>query len=114
MSATAQRTLKLFADDGYDVIVTVGSSISNETLAAAKKISESLFIGVEQPQTTKISNLTGWLFHEEHSGFLSGALAALMTQTQRVGAVCEAKFIDPIAQILRWLFRQARSISIPK
>ncbi len=85
-----------FASQGYDAIVTVGSSISAETVAAAQKYPNLLFIGVEQPQATKLSNLTGLIFHEERSGFLAGALAAMSTRTGRVAAVCEAKFLNPI------------------
>ncbi len=39
-------------------------------------------------------NLTGLVFHEEQSGFLAGALAASITQTNHITALCEAKFID--------------------
>ncbi len=85
-----------FASQGYDAIVTIGSSISAETLAAAQKYPDLLFIGVEQPQETKLPNLTGLIFHEERSGFLAGVLAAMSTRTGRVAAVCEAKFLNPI------------------
>ncbi len=34
------------------------------------------------------------VFHEERSGFLAGALAASITQTNHIAALCEAKFID--------------------
>jgi basic membrane protein A len=88
------ENIATFAVEGYDVIVTVGASISEETLTAARNYPNPLFIGVEQPQESEVPNLAGLVFHEEHSGFLSGALAALITQTQYVGAVCEAKFID--------------------
>ena len=55
-----------------------------------------MFIGVEQTQGSPLPNLTGLVFHEDRSGFLSGALAALTTQTHRVAALGEAKFIDPM------------------
>ncbi len=84
------------ADDGYDIIVTVGASIGEETAAAAKLHPDLRFIGVEQLQETKIPNLVGLEFHEERSGFLAGALAGLVSQTGRVAAVCEANFIDSI------------------
>jgi basic membrane protein A len=90
------KNIATFAEDGYDVIITVGASISEETAAVAQKYPSIAFIGVEQPQETKQPNLAGLVFHEERSGFLAGALAALVTQTNRVAAVCEAKFIDPI------------------
>ena len=90
------KNISTFAEDGYDVIITVGASISGETVAAAQKYPNLLFIGVEQPQDQKLSNLTGLVFHEDRSGFLAGALAALTTQTNRGAALCEAKFIDPM------------------
>lgn len=90
------KNISTLADDGYDVIITVGSSISDETAAAARKYPNLLFIGVEQPQDPVLPNLTGLVFNEDRSGFLSGALAALTTQTNRVAALCEANFIDPM------------------
>lgn len=88
--------IETFAFDGYDVILTVGASISSETVAAAVKYPNLLFIGVEQPQSAKLSNLAGLVFHEERSGFLAGVLAALMTRTGHVAAVCEAQYLNPI------------------
>ena len=88
------QNLSVFAEDGYDVIVTVGGSISDETIATAQSHPNILFIGVEQEQDIKYPNLTGLVFHEEQSGFLAGALAARITQTDRVAALCEAEFID--------------------
>ena len=88
------RNISTFADEGYDVIITVGASISDETVAAAQKYPKIFFIGVEQPQTQKLLNLSGLVFYEDRGGFMSGALAALTTQTNRIAALCEAKFID--------------------
>jgi basic membrane protein A len=84
------------ADDGYDIIVTVGASIGDETAAAAKRHPDLRFIGVEQPQQTEIPNLVGLEFHEERSGFLAGAVAGLISQTGNIAAVCEANYIDAI------------------
>jgi len=86
--------IQTFIDDGYDVIITVGSSITNETIDAAQKNPKTKFIGVEQTQDATYPNLTGLVFHEERSGFLAGALATSTTQTNHIAALCEAKFID--------------------
>ncbi len=88
------KNISTFADDGYDVVITAGASISDETTAAAQKYPNILFIGVEQPQALKLPNLSGLVFREDRSGFLAGALAAETTQTNRIAALCEAKFID--------------------
>jgi basic membrane protein A and related proteins len=90
------KNILALAEDGYDVIVTVGASISTETADAALKYPKISFIGVEQPQDSKLPNLSGLVFQEDRSGFLSGALASLMTQTHRIAALCEAKFVDPM------------------
>jgi basic membrane protein A len=70
--------------------------MSDDTRTAATKYPQLFFIGIEQPQSTKLPNLAGLVFHEERSGFLSGALAGLITKTGYVAGVCEAKFIDPM------------------
>ena len=86
--------IQTFINDGYDVIITVGSSLTDETISAAQKNPNIKFIGVEQTQDTNYPNLTGLVFHEEQSGFLAGALAASLTQTNHVAALCEEQFID--------------------
>ena len=91
-----RANIAALAADGYDVIVTIGFPISAETTAAATKYTKIFFIGVEQPQTKELPNLAGLVFHEERSAFLAGALAALQTQSGRVAAVCDAKFVDSI------------------
>ena len=95
-SRDREQNITFFAQRGYDVIITVGSSIADETISLANHNPKILFIGVEQPQPTKYSNLAGLIFHEERGGFLAGALAAMITQTDHVAAVCEEKFIDPM------------------
>jgi len=86
--------LQALVDDGYDVIIAAGGALADETGSAAQKNPGIKFIGVEQTQETALPNLTDLVFHEEHGGFLAGALAASLTQTNRVAALCEAKFID--------------------
>jgi basic membrane protein A len=85
-----------FTERGYRIIVTVGASIQEETTAAAAQYPNTAFVGVDQYQQVVTRNLAGLVFHEEQGGYFSGALAAEMTQTGLIGAVCEAKFIDSI------------------
>ncbi len=86
--------VQVFVADGYDVILTVGGALTNETVSAAQKNPDIKFIGIEQTQDAAYPNLTGLVFHEERNGFLAGALAASLTQTDRIAALCEAKFVD--------------------
>ena len=95
-SRDREQNITYFTQRGYDVIITVGSSIADETVLSAEHNPKVLFIGVEQPQPTKYPNITGLVFHEDQGGFLAGSLAAMITQTDHVAAVCEEKFIDPM------------------
>jgi basic membrane protein A len=86
-----EENIKVFGEAGYDVIVTVGSAMGDATRAAAKAYPGSYFIGVDQDQSTNQDfspNLTGLVFAEDQIGYLAGALAALMSKTGQVGAVC--------------------------
>jgi len=89
-----QANIQTFINAGYDLIITVGPAMTNETIFAAKKNPQTRFIGIEQTQDATYPNLTGLVFHEERSGFLAGALAASITQTNHVAALCEAKLLD--------------------
>ncbi len=88
--------IQALAVDGYDLIVTVGAAMGDATTKAAAEHPALQFIGIEQPQAEKHANLVGLVFHEEYGGFLAGALAARMSQTGKVAALCEAKYIDPM------------------
>ncbi len=88
------KNIESLADAGYDVIITVGASMSQDTEDAARKYPQIKFIGVEQEHDVKYPNLTSLVFQEDRGGYLAGALAALVTQTHHISGVCEASFID--------------------
>ncbi|MBN1537075.1 MAG: BMP family ABC transporter substrate-binding protein [Anaerolineales bacterium] len=82
------KNIATFADEKYDVIVTVGFALGEATIAAAKAYPDIKFIGVDQSQSEVIPNLAGLVFPEDKAGFLVGALAAQMSETGKIGAVC--------------------------
>ncbi|MEN6394192.1 MAG: BMP family ABC transporter substrate-binding protein [Anaerolineaceae bacterium] len=82
------KNIATFADENYDVIVTVGFALGEATIAADKAYPNIKFIGVDQSQSEVIPNLAGLVFPEDKAGFLVGALAAQMTKTGKIGAVC--------------------------
>ncbi len=86
-----EENIRVFAEAGYDVIVTVGYDSSVATYAAAGQYSNIYFIGADQRQYENqniLPNLAWLVFPEDQLGFLAGALSAAMTQTGQVGAVC--------------------------
>ena len=86
-----EENVRVFGEAGYDVIVTVGSGMSETSQSAAGAYPDSYFIGLDQNQSTGQDfnpNLVGLVFAEDQIGFLAGALAAMLSQTGQVGAVC--------------------------
>jgi basic membrane protein A len=94
----------LFAESGYDVIVTVGFALGEATAEAALAYPDIDFIGVDQFQTWQfdddatndIPNLSGLVFNEDKSGFLAGALAGLLTETNTIAAVLGTDLVPPV------------------
>ena len=90
------NNIGLFADNGYDVIVTVGFALGDATLEAAGQYPDVHFIGVDQFQGFETPNYTGILFPEDQSGFLAGALAAMLSESGTVGAVLGTDLVPPV------------------
>jgi len=88
--------IALFADKGYDVIVTVGFAMGEATGIAATEYPDIDFIGVDQWFDGSIPNITGLLFPEDKAGFLAGALAAKLSKTGTIAAVLGTDLVPPV------------------
>lgn len=96
----------LFADNSYDVIVTVGFALGQATTEAAAQYPDVKFIGVDQfvaPEAPEgwegewpPSNLAGLIFSEDQAGFLAGALAANLTESDTIAAVLGTDLVPPV------------------
>ena len=83
-----ENNIAVCVNEGYDVIITVGYRLADATRAAAEANPDKYFIGIDawfadKPQP----NLIGIQAREDQSGFIAGAMAALMTETGTVGGV---------------------------
>ena len=85
-----------FVDSGANVIITSGSALGEATAAAATDNPDIVFIGVDQPQAEPICNYTGLIFPEDQAGFLAGALAGLLTETNTIAAVLGTDLVPPV------------------
>jgi basic membrane protein A and related proteins len=91
------KNISTFADEKYDVIVTVGFNLRQDTRTAAELDPDIKFIGVDQDQSEgTIENVAGLIFPEDKAGFLVGALAAMMSKAHKIGAVCASDQSPPI------------------
>jgi basic membrane protein A len=85
-----------FAENDYDIIVTVGFALGVATTEAAALYPDVTFIGVDQFQGEAVPNVVGLIFHEDHSGYLAGVLAARLTQTNVIAAVLGTDQVPPV------------------
>ncbi|MBN1178210.1 MAG: BMP family ABC transporter substrate-binding protein [Anaerolineae bacterium] len=78
--------LQQFVDEGYNMVVTVGFLITDDTLAFAQQYPEVYFAGIDQYYGEEVpANLMGLGFNTDEAAFMAGYLAAGMTQTGVVG-----------------------------
>jgi len=97
-------------DGGSDAIITVGFLLADATLAAAEENSDVFFIGVDQFFMDHPENLVGLQFREDQSGFLAGALAALMTESNIIGGVYGEE-IPPVIKFRNGFEQGARYVN---
>lgn len=88
--------LQQFVDQKFDVVVSVGFALGEATAKAATENPGMKFIGVDQFQAKEIANMTGLIFNEDKAGFLAGALAGLVTKSNKVGAVLGTNLVPPV------------------
>lgn len=89
-----EKNIAYFVDEGYDVIVTSGPGLRSATLRSADLYPDPVFIGMNQPEADPPPNFVPVTFPEDQMGFLAGVLAARMSGTKTVGAVCETSGIS--------------------
>ena len=90
------KNIGTFGDAGFDVIVTVGFALGEATVAAATTYPDVNFIGVDQFQAAETDGVAGLNFPEDQAGFLVGALAASMSKSHKIGAVCGTDVVPPV------------------
>ena len=89
--------IELFTKNDFDIVVTVGFALGEATLEAAALYPDVYFIGVDQGQWGgAVDNVVGLIFNEDKSGFMAGALAGLLTETNTVAAVLGTDLIPPV------------------
>ena len=97
--------IQSFVGQNYDIIVTVGFNLANDTQAAALANPKIQFIGVDQSACvdatgkvdptfackgdpkTLLPNYKPFVFKEDQAGYLAGIIAGLATKNNVIGAI---------------------------
>lgn len=86
-SAETQNQLSTYAEKGdYDLIIAVGFTAKDATVAVAKEFPEQKFAIIDET-IEGMDNVVSIMFKEQEGSFLVGALAAMMTKTNTIGFV---------------------------
>jgi basic membrane protein A len=93
--ADAERVIRQFAQDGYDVIFTTSFGYMDPTINVAKDFPDTTFIHISGFKTAE--NVGTGFGKIEEPRFVSGQLAGAMTESNQIGYV--AAF--PIPEIIR-------------
>ena len=91
-----EKNIGQFVSEGYNVIVTVGFNLGEQTIAAAKANPDIKFIGVDQFQAEEVANLAGLNFNEDQAGYLAGVLAASVSKSGKIGAILGTDAVPPV------------------
>src|ERR687891_549254 len=83
--ADAERVIRQFAQDGYDVIFTTSFGYMDPTINVAKDFPDTTFIHISGFKTA--DNVGTGFGKIEEPRFVSGQLAGLMTETNQIGYV---------------------------
>jgi len=105
-----EKNIQTFAEEGYDMIITVGFMLTDATLKMAAQYPEIKFAGVDQFYENPLPNTMGLLFSEDQSGFLAGALAAMMSKTGVIGIVAGME-IPPVIKFRKGYENGAKYIN---
>ncbi len=121
--------IKQFVDQNYDVIVTVGFNLTNDTVAAAKANPKIHFVGVDQSPVcvdptgkpdptfackgdakTVLPNYTSLYFAEDQAGYLAGIVAAYASKNNVIGAIGGTTLCAPCVRYIQGYDMGAKSV----
>jgi basic membrane protein A len=100
--------LSTLAEEGFDLIISVGFLMGEATHQAAEEFPETNFgiidfayggEGCEETNSCELPNLQGLVFKEQETGYLAGYLAGLVTESNTVSTVGGLK-IPPVDRFI--------------
>ncbi len=91
--------LQTLAEEGYNLIISVGFLMQEATQTAAETYPDTSFAIIDAAFDPALPNSQGVLFKEQEAGYLVGYLAGLVTETGTVSSVGGQK-IPPVDKFI--------------
>src|SRR5574337_1011072 len=119
-----------FVSQGFNIIVTVGFNLTNDTIKAAKANPNIWFIGVDQAPlcitatgdpdnsfkcagdpATLLPKFIAIHYEEDQAGYLAGIVAAGITKTNKVGAIGGINAVPAVVKYIQGYVLGAKSVN---
>lgn len=97
--ADYQNNMDAMVAIGPDAIVTVGFLLADVTMQFAEANPDIAFIGVDQFFEEYPDNYVGMQFREDQAGYLAGAMAGLVTESNVLGVVAGQDVVPPVVRL---------------
>lgn len=109
--ADYNNNLTTILSSNPDVVVTTGFLLADATLKFAKDNPKTNWVGIDQFQESYPDNYLGILFREDQGGYLAGALAGLLTESNVVGVVAGREDVPPVVRYVNGYEAGAKSVN---
>lgn len=86
-NAQFSSTLAYFADNDFDLIIAISFGYTEDIVNVAAQYPDSKFIGIDCAYDVVPENVQSVVFNEQESAYLSGVMAAMMSETGTVGFI---------------------------
>ena len=94
-----------------NVVITTGFLLADATLKYAKDNPDVGWVGIDQFQVKYPDNYVGILFREDQGGYLAGALAGLLTESNVIGVVAGREDVPPVVRYVNGYEAGAKSVN---
>jgi simple sugar transport system permease protein len=101
--------LKLI-EDGCQLIIAVGMRLGDTVVRLSKEHLDTNFVTIDYAPYPRLSNVMGILFSEDQAGFLAGALAGYMTQSNILGVVAGDQ-VPPVIKFRKGFANGAKHVN---
>jgi simple sugar transport system permease protein len=105
-----EGNILMLVEGGCGLVITVGQALGEATERIAKEYPDTKFITIDFAPYPVLPNVMGLLFAEDQAGFLAGALAGYMTQSNVLGVVAGDQ-IPPVIKFRKGFASGARHVN---
>lgn len=105
-----EGNIVMLVEAGYHLIITVGHILGEAVERVAKDYSSANFVTIDFAPYPPLPNVMGLLFAEDQAGFLAGALAGYMTESNLLGVVAGDQ-IPPVIKFRKGFANGAKLVN---